>query len=47
MTAWQLAEGIRDLWNTMVIPSLILILARFAPAVLVGRAKPENSADPG
>jgi hypothetical protein len=40
----QLAEGIRDLWNTMVIPSLILILARFAPAVLVGRAKVENSA---
>ena len=33
----QLAEGVRDLWNTMVIPSLILILARWSPALLVGR----------
>jgi hypothetical protein len=45
----QLAEGIRDLWNTMVIPSLILILARYWPSLLIGKAaEPEASgADPG
>ena len=45
----QLAEGVRDLWNTMVIPSLILILARWLPALLVGRpaASERSGADPG
>jgi hypothetical protein len=33
----QLAEGIRDGWNTMVIPTLLLLLCRYAPALLVGR----------
>ena len=43
----QLAEGIRDLWNTMVIPSLILLVARYAPALLVGRTPASSAADPG
>jgi hypothetical protein len=43
----QLAEGIRDLWNTMVIPSLILLLARYAPGLLTGKPPPSSPADPG
>ena len=45
----QLAEGIRDLWNTMVIPSLLLAVARYAPHLLVGRpaAGDGSAADPG
>jgi hypothetical protein len=43
----QLAEGIRDLWNTMVIPSLILILARYAPALLTGRPADRSGTDSG
>jgi hypothetical protein len=43
----QLAEGIRDLWNTMLIPSLVLILARFAPALLIGATAEPSAADPG
>jgi hypothetical protein len=33
----QLAEGLRDMWNTMVVPTLLLVLARCAPRVLTGR----------
>jgi hypothetical protein len=44
----QLAEGIRDFWNTLVIPSLMLILARYAPALFTAQPKAEASAaDPG
>jgi hypothetical protein len=42
----QLAEGIRDGWNTMVIPTLLLLLCRYAPALLVGR-RPVSKADAG
>jgi hypothetical protein len=45
----QFAEGLRDMWNTMVMPSLILLLARYAPNFLVGREAPgsKSDADPG
>jgi hypothetical protein len=45
----QFAEGLRDMWNTMALPTLILLLARYAPGLIVGRpARPEASAaDPG
>lgn len=45
----QLAEGIRDMWNTMVIPSLLLAVTRYAPHLLVGRspAVEGSAADPG
>jgi hypothetical protein len=44
----QLAEGLRDMWNTMAEPSLILLLARYAPALFVGRTPAAASgADPG
>lgn len=34
----QLAEGARDTWNTMLLPTLILLVARFYPKLLVGRS---------
>ena len=30
---WQ--ESIRDVWNTMLLPTLLLLLSRFAPGMLV------------
>jgi hypothetical protein len=35
----QWAESIEDLWNTMLLPTVLLLLARFAPGLL-GRAEP-------
>lgn len=50
----QFAEGLRDMWNTMVLPTLLMLLARFAPWLFVGRqaeaakSAPDGSgADPG
>ena len=28
---WELDSNLHDLWNTMLLPSLLLLLARFAP----------------
>lgn len=28
---WELDAGLHDLWNTMLLPTLLLLLARFAP----------------
>ena len=42
----QFMEGVRDVWNTMLIPTVILVLARWLPAALVGRAG-RSGADPG
>ena len=35
--AAQWAESIKDGWNTMLMPTLIMLVARFAPWILVGR----------
>lgn len=35
---WQVQGGIQDLWNTMLLPTLLLLLARFWPRLVVGRA---------
>jgi len=46
--ARQFAEGAKDLVNTMLIPSLLLLVARFAPRLLTGRGRPgeaERQAD--
>ncbi|HEX5184905.1 MAG TPA: hypothetical protein VFW19_17335 [Allosphingosinicella sp.] len=46
----QFAEGLRDMWNTMVLPTMLLLLARYAPHLLVGRAEtapPPSAGDPG
>jgi hypothetical protein len=32
----QWAESIKDGWNTMLMPTLFLLVARFAPRLLVG-----------
>lgn len=31
---WQIAEGTKDILNTMLLPSFLLLLVRFAPAHL-------------
>lgn len=36
--SWEIGAGLHDLWNTMLLPSLLLLLARFAPALLAGPA---------
>ena len=35
---WEIDAGLHDLWNTMVLPSLLLLLARFAPGLFVLKA---------
>ena len=41
----QFAESVRDTWNTMAMPTLILLIARFYPRLLVGKEK--SASDPG
>ncbi|HEY0414330.1 MAG TPA: hypothetical protein VGD66_14440 [Allosphingosinicella sp.] len=41
----QWAESARDLWNTMAIPTALLILCRWFPGLLVGRRA--SAADAG
>jgi hypothetical protein len=42
----QFAEGAKDVWNTMLLPTALLIAARWFPALLVGR-RDGSVADPG
>lgn len=37
---WQ--ESIRDVWNTMLLPTTLLVLSRFAPGLLV-RKRPRSA----
>lgn len=37
LAAWRVEEAIRDTVNTMALPTLLLILARFLPSLLTGR----------
>ena len=41
----QRAEGIKDVWNTMLLPTAVLLLARFHPRLFAGRTA--SAADPG
>lgn len=44
---WQVLGGLRDLWNTLLLPTGLMLLARFAPAVMTGRAvAPARAGDP-
>lgn len=44
---WQIAGTIQDSWNTMALPTLLWLLAHYAPTLLVGeRARPAASAEP-
>jgi hypothetical protein len=49
----QLDGGIRDIWNTMLLPTVLLLLARFYPRLFTGSPAPvpvpatESAPDPG
>jgi hypothetical protein len=43
---WQITGGIQDLWNTMLLPTILLLLCRYAPR-LMGGARPTVPADSG
>jgi hypothetical protein len=32
-------EAVRDIWNTLLLPSLLMVIARFWPGWLTGRSK--------
>lgn len=42
----QVGESVRDLWNTLLLPTVILLLARHAPGLFAAPAAP-SAADPG
>ena len=45
----QLDGGFRDVWNTMLLPTVLLVLARFYPRVFTGKpaSEPASAPDPG
>lgn len=38
-------EAVRDFWNTLLLPSLFLVVARFWPTWLTGRAETNGDSD--
>ncbi len=34
---WEEGAALHDLWNTMLAPTLLLLLVRFAPRLMVGK----------
>lgn len=44
---WEFDAALHDLWNTMLLPTLLLILARFAPGLIAASpaAGPSEAAD--
>jgi hypothetical protein len=38
----QWAESVRDTWNTMLLPTVLMILARFAPDLMVRKRQPKD-----
>ena len=42
---WEPAAGLHDIVNTMILPSLILLVARFAPALLVRKPAAEVTSE--
>ena len=45
--ALQAAEGLRDIWNTMAVPTLLLVASRFFPALFTGWRRHGSAADAG
>ena len=44
---WQVSGGIQDSWNTMALPTLLWLLAHYAPGLMTGRGpRPAPSAAP-
>src|SRR5690606_26627609 len=35
---WQVLGGLQDLWNTLLLPTVLLLVARHAPQFITGRA---------
>lgn len=40
--AYFRAEGIKDMWNTMLIPTFLMLVARFWPGWMIGKSKDLN-----
>jgi hypothetical protein len=43
----QAAEGLRDIWNTMALPTFLLIACRWFPGLFTGWRKPGSAPDAG
>ncbi|HET9638049.1 MAG TPA: hypothetical protein VFP12_02470 [Allosphingosinicella sp.] len=37
---WEKAAALHDLWNTMLLPTLLLLVARFTPGVMMRVRRP-------
>jgi hypothetical protein len=46
--SWEYGAALHDLWNTMLLPTLLLLVARFAPGLVVParRSEPPRPMDP-
>lgn len=42
--SWQVVGGLRDLLNTMALPTLLLLIARYAPRLMTRRPEPASRA---
>ena len=45
--AIQAAEGVRDIWNTMAVPTFLLLASRFFPGLFTGWRRRGSAADAG
>ena len=43
---WEKAGSLHDLWNTMLLPTLLLLVSRFAPRLLSGAPAPPPPSEP-
>jgi hypothetical protein len=43
----QRAESVRDAWNTLLLPTLIMLLVRFVPRLFVSPGASADSGEPG
>ena len=41
LESWEQAASIHDLWNTMLLPTLLFLISRYAPALAWGRTRVE------
>lgn len=37
---WEKEAALHDLWNTMLLPSFLLLVARFAPSLMTRKRRP-------
>jgi hypothetical protein len=40
---WERAAALHDLWNSMLVPTILLLLVRFAPRLVTRPARPPAS----